>query len=117
MKELQALTAMEYVRHWQGPLRLGDWRITVSLREPQGTRVAEAHWDKEVRDAILTFKADTPASLLEREVVHELAHLLLASGEELACEVIADLTTKTQRGYWGEADIFSEAFPPGGPLV
>lgn len=127
---------------WQPRLRLADWRIAASIEEPDEGQRSTVNIDVLVRSAVIRLRSDTPASQVERQVVHELLHVLLSGaedafraakehtpkawddagdrlwsrGEEFAIEALTDVLTGSRRADWGPAGSpWNRAFPPDVP--
>lgn len=124
---------------WQPRLRLADWRIAASLEEPEPNDRSTADIDVNVRSAVIRLRRDTPPGQVERQVVHELLHVLLsgmedawraakehtpkawddagdrlwARGAEFAIEALTDALTGSRRADWGPSGSpWNNAFPP-----
>jgi hypothetical protein len=124
---------------WQSRLRLADWRIAFSDLAPQVDDRSTVDMDVRIRSAVIRLRADTPATQLERQVVHELLHVLMSGmedtyraakqhtskdwdevadrswdrGAEFAIEALVDALTGSRRGNWGLPEQhWNDAFPP-----
>lgn len=126
---------------WQQRLRLSDWTIRISGAEPDQDDKSSVDIDVTTRIAALRFRADTPMTALERQLVHELLHVRLSEFEDLlnqaeahtppafdkladrwraralesAIEALADALTGTSRGEWCSGGVWDEAFRPPDP--
>lgn len=124
---------------WQPRLRLADWRIALSSEEPETDDRSTVNMDVRIRSAVIRLRSDTPDSQIERQVVHELLHIVLSGmedtyrgakaytpkswddagdtswdrGAEFAIEALTDALTDTRRADWGPSGSpWNGAFPP-----
>jgi hypothetical protein len=128
--------AQEALDHWQRRLRLGDWIIRLGDGEPEPDERSHVDMHTNIRQAVILLRSDTPASQVERQVVHELLHVRLVLlerayiaakghaprgwddslwdlGTEAAIEALCDAVGCRPRADWGPAGSpFNEAFPP-----
>lgn len=141
---MTTLVSPELLERWQRRLRLSDWHIAVSSEEPGEEDRSTIDMDARIRHAVIRFRSDTPASQVERQLVHELLHALLTGMEdaynaartyapashdeaarrlwdrgcEFAIEALCDALTGTKRADWGPAGSpWNEAFPPEVPAA
>lgn len=133
-----AALARTALSSWQGRLRLSDWRLAVGDEEPEPNDRSTVDMDVLSRSAVIRLRSDTPASQVERQLVHELLHVRLAEIEDVhdlalehaapaftqvalrawdracepAIEAITDALTSTTRADWGPSGSpWNEAFP------
>jgi len=126
------------LKKWQSRLRLADWQIAVSNLEPDPDDRSTVNMDVRVRSAVIRLRSDTPPSQVERQVLHELLHILLSGmedayraakdytpkawddpgdivwsrGAEFAIEALTDALTGTERCEWGPVgDPWKDAYP------
>lgn len=134
-----AVLARAVLPHWQGRLRLSDWRLAVGDGEPGVDDRSCVDIDVLVQSAVVRLRSDTPPDQVERQLVHELLHVRLAALEDVhnlalehtppafdkvadrawdracepAIEALCDALTGTTRADWGPSGSpWNEAFPP-----
>lgn len=127
---------------WMPALRLGSWRVVHSSLEPDDADQRSCvNIDVLIRSAVIRLRSDTPSSQVERQVVHELLHVLLSGledtyraakehtpkawddagdrmwgrAEEAAIEALTDALTGSARADWGPSgEPWNSAFPASG---
>lgn len=129
------------IRVWQEALGLGNWRIGFSPTPPDPDAKASSQISVPTKAAAIQVQPECPEGLVDREIVHELLHVLLAEQADLfakgietrgkeAIEVLehqygqhqewiierlVDAITGIPHGEWAgethEHHIWSEAFP------
>jgi hypothetical protein len=136
---VSVLVTREQLADWQRRLRLSDWHIAISTEEPEPDDRSCIDMDLPIRQAVIRFRSDTPASQVERQLVHELLHALLGGmrdaydaarsyapsshddaarrlwdrGCEFAIEALCDALTGSRRADWGPSGSpWNEAFRP-----
>lgn len=67
----------EYLKKWQGILRLKDWDIECRLVEVEWRKSGDIKIDEANRMAVVLINSNTPSTNLEEIVIHELLHLRL----------------------------------------
>lgn len=118
------------IRVWQEALGLGGWQIAYSPVEPDPDARASSQVSVTTRMACVQVQPDAPESQLDREIVHELSHVLLAelaalfekgiesrgseardilegqwsTGCEQVIERLVDVVTAIPRGEWVHED-------------
>ena len=124
---------------WLPRLRLHGWRVAHSPLPPSGEdERSSVDIDVNIRSAVVRLRADTPDSQVERQVVHELVHVVLSGmedtyraakehtpkawddagdrmwgrAEEAAIEALTDALTGSRRADWGPSgEPWNSAFP------
>lgn len=137
VQDLAAVNAQ--IGLWQAALRLSDWHIAATNVEPDPDSRSNVEIDVNVRLAALRLRASTPMAQVDRQIVHELLHVLLAGmedafraakeytprawddagnrmwhrAEESAIEALVDVLVGVPRGHWGpdEGKTWKAAFP------
>jgi hypothetical protein len=126
------------LRKWQPRLRLADWRIGFAGPPPGDDDRSTVDVDVKVRSAVIRLRDDTPPSQVERQVVHELLHVVVSGMEdtyigakaytpkawdeqgdrswdracEFAIESLTDALTGSRRADWGPSEEpWKTAFP------
>jgi hypothetical protein len=132
------MTPKAALAKWQPRLRLADWRLAFSDLEPDEDSRSNIDLDVRIRSGVIRLRSDMPPSQIERQVVHELLHVLMSGmedtyrsckeftpkawdsagdtmwnrAEEFAIEALVDELTEVPRTDWGPAgDIWNGAFP------
>jgi hypothetical protein len=73
--------ARQLLPEWQRRLRLGDWYIAVSDLDPESDARSNVDMHTQIRQAAIRLDKKTPASQVERQLVHELLHVRFAYTE------------------------------------
>lgn len=68
---------------WQSELGIADWVVRYSPLEPQQGDRSTVDMDVRIRSAAVRLRHDTPASQVDRQIVHELLHVLLSGLEDV----------------------------------
>ena len=133
------MSGQKVIAKWQKALRLADWRIVLSGLEADPDDRSTVNMDVLTKSAVIRLRSDTPASQVERQIVHELLHIVLVGmedayrgakeytpkgwdaagdriwsrGSESAIEALTDALTGTIRAEWGPSGSpWTDAFPP-----
>jgi hypothetical protein len=87
------------IREWQKRLQLDGWTITFEFKDI-GENDQGIEWRFTERTAHITLSASTPRARLEKDVAHELSHLILAKFDRYVEDwVWPRLTKSEQRTY------------------
>jgi hypothetical protein len=87
------------IHSWQAFLGLGQWRIAFSTQKVGADERAHADIDLIHRIAAISLRNDLPGNQVDRELVHELAHVAMAELEDLFLRAGADLGKRRRRQF------------------
>jgi len=89
------------IKHWQKILQLTDWMITFELQDlpemEQGIT-----WRFTERTAHIVFTNHTNRARLEKDIAHELSHLILAKFDRYVEDWVWPRLTKKEKQTYGE---------------
>ncbi len=106
----------ERLEYWQERLRLGNWRIQLVLVETHSLPLVpdrEEVWGDvevvpEMEAAIITLALHRPRRLIERTLVHELLHIVIAQMDMVHNQVLKTLGSEASALMWGHWDLASD---------